>query len=308
MEGKNLLIYLISDNLKDISGVMVSNISVFGSCINRSIFNSKIVPNYKNFFNIAYYNQFVTLVSLMSEPVPHDKIICSTSFREFVVKSDLEKDFLNEVNNDKTIKYLIIDNYCDATQGILELENGSFITNSRAVKDSNLYKELDIKSSINIFKNTEKYFSIWKKSCDEFFEFLNTNRPDIQIILNVGRLVYKYSLNGQVCINKKFKKKAVFYNKAMDLFDYYMSTKFDVDILTFEDYLFDEDFIFGCSPTHYEQKYYLDKIVQLDEIVERNENLGKNSEMNKEFRKLKRNKFIVGLNTNKLMKRVNGLI
>ena len=262
---------------------MVSNISVLGCCINRAIFNSHIVPNYKKFFNIGCYNEFVTMISLVSKPVSHGKILCSTPYQEFVIKNDLEKNFLNELNNDKRIKYLLIDTYCDATGGVLQLDNGSFITNSSALRNSNLYNELDIKFSINILENTEKYFSIWKKSCNNIFKFLKDHRPDIQIILNVGRFVYKYSLNGQSYINNNFKEKALIYNDAMDLLDYYILTKFDVDILTFDDYLFDENFIFGCSPTHYEQKYYFDKIVQLDEIVERNENLGKSSKLNKEM-------------------------
>ena len=43
------------------------------------------------------------------------------------------------------------------------------------------------------------------------------------------------------------------------------------------------------------------------EIVERNEDFGKNSKLNKEIRKLKRNKFIDELSTNKLMKKVSKL-
>lgn len=53
---------------------MVFTVGVFGSCVSRDLFNSKIVPNYKTFFQIISYSQRTSIISLMQNSVNFDEM------------------------------------------------------------------------------------------------------------------------------------------------------------------------------------------------------------------------------------------
>ena len=284
--------------MKNIVGTdfMVSNVATFGSCVSRAIFNSFLNKDYKNFFNIVCYNEFVSMVSLMSEPIEYDvTLVNSTNYDNLVVENDFKKYFLKSLNN-KNINYLIIDTYCDSTKDILLVGENSWITNSKSLQNCDISSKLNFKKKLNISTNTKEYFNLWKNSCNSFFEYLNVNYPNIQVILNSWQGVYKYYDNGKIHENETFKKLS-YWNLYRDLFDEYILRNFDVDVLFFDkDTLFDPNFIFSSHNVHYEPRYYSDKLLQLNNIVRRNYLLYNNKNLNKIIRFLRRQKMIYEIN------------
>ena len=74
---------------------MLSEISTFGSCTSRNIFNSSINENYKQFFNINHSIESVNLISLMSKPIKFDETLINSSdnYDNTCVKEDLSKKY-----------------------------------------------------------------------------------------------------------------------------------------------------------------------------------------------------------------------
>lgn len=75
---------------------MIKEFSIFGSWASRMIFNSKINPNYNEFFRINESVEQVALISLMTSPIEIDKkyIENSNAFCRSCVNNDLSKNFL----------------------------------------------------------------------------------------------------------------------------------------------------------------------------------------------------------------------
>lgn len=62
---------------------------------------------------------------------------------------------------------------------------------------------------INIIDNPDTYFSLWKKYCDEFFDFLKTNCPETRVILaEVCALDVVQRPNLSTYVDSNFTKKA----------------------------------------------------------------------------------------------------
>ena len=93
---------------------MVSEFSTLGSCSSRVIFNSAVNNNYKDFFHINRSVEVVSLISLMSKPIPFDENLLNShdKFDNECVSNDLSKSFLDFLKKDE-IEYLVLDTYFD---------------------------------------------------------------------------------------------------------------------------------------------------------------------------------------------------
>lgn len=181
---------------------------------------------------------------------------------------DFEKTLLADLI-EADIEYLIIDNYFETIFGILYNEE-YIITNNfwdlpdtkfgnTAVKKMNLLK---------MQNNPTEYFNLWIESCNKFFEYLHSNRPDLKIILNPARLAtHALRENGDIDENRYHKKASVL-NRILSELDKYIIENFDVYLMDFnENTIADDNHIWGPAEVHYEKAYYQNFLENLKSIV-----------------------------------------
>lgn len=114
---------------------MLPKMTSFGACVSRDLFKSSIVRDYKDFFDFSNDQYHMSVVSLMSQPLSEDILtqipeIIEGDVNNFVkkcFKEDLTKSFLEEI---KTFNqdYMLLDFYMDTYYGVIELDNGSYIS------------------------------------------------------------------------------------------------------------------------------------------------------------------------------------
>lgn len=277
---------------------MVSNFSVFGSCTCRDIFNSTINKDYKKYFKIGGNGIRLSFISIMQPPVNYDEkdIIIHPQRGQNVyftdwIKKDFDKVFLEELKENK-FEYLMMDTYYDVNFGIVDIGNNHFVTNNVRLDETKFYNDLEYKRVLKITENPNEYFTIWKEHCDLFFNFLKDNCPNLRVILNPTRHMYKVlNEDGSLSSIDSCLDECKLYNPYRDMLDEYIIKNFDVDVLTFDDNtLLDKDSIWGFSSLHYYPKYFSDVTDQLNSIIKREKMVSdlKISELNKKIRLNKR--------------------
>ena len=275
---------------------MVAEISTFGSCSSRNIFNSEINKDYKKFFHVNESIESVSFISLMSSPLQFNKALINSknAYDNECVINDLTKKFLSFLKEDK-IDYLIIDTYFDVLYDIIIIDKNTYITYSERLVETDLRKTFENKKRISVSKNFYEYYQLWKKAINLFFKFVQENCKNTKVILNCSRSVFKYYEDKKIVENEKLKGFSKI-NKYRDILDKYILKNFDVDVLTFDEHtLASKQHIFGLHPTHYETRYYLEKTKQLNDIIERNNRINYSDKINRDFRKLQRDYVILSM-------------
>ena len=251
----------------------ITSFSTFGSCASRNIFYSVINKDYKNYFKINNSVESSTLISLMSKPIEYDENLINSNetYDNLCVTDDLTNNFLEFIEKD-VVDYIIIDNFFDVTNGVIIFADNQFITSTLRLKNTDFYDFVRNNKYINIFNNFQEYYSLWRESCNKFFNFVENKCNKTKIILNCSRLVYNYIDNeGNISKNVEFEKLAHKINPFLNLFDKYILENFDVDVLKFNsNTLANKNHVFGLHPIHFEEKYYLEKNQQLLEIIDNN--------------------------------------
>lgn len=269
---------------------MKSEFSTFGSCASRNLFNSDLNRNYKSYFHINHSVERVNIISLMCEPIDFDEALVNADYEyhNICVIEDLTKRYLDSIRNEN-FEYILFDTYFDVEFSVIKLDGDSFITDSYSLEHTDLHGRFDGCERLNVFNNFDEYFSLWKKSFDEFFAYLDENSHNIRLILNCSRSAYSFMDGDSIVEDSKLKKQSLSYNKYRNVMDRHIISNYDVEILPF-DYatLIDQNHIFGFAPTHYEARFYEEENINLKKIVSINEEFGWDGETNKKIRKLKR--------------------
>lgn len=250
---------------------MVFTVGVFGSCVSRDLFNSLIVPNYKNFFQIISYSQRTSIISLMQNSVNFDEMdILSENNHNDSIKYDLSKCWLSEIAKNPP-DYIIMDVIYELIFGILILDDGNIITNNYwDLPKTKFYETIKDKSTaLTIIKDSKTYFKLYEESIDLFFNFLKNNCQSSKIILNSARYATKTLKKDKSIVDESGNSYLVNVNSYLEDLELYIQDNYDVEIMYFgRDYLADESHIWGSGRTHYEKSYYSDKFNQLKRIVE----------------------------------------
>lgn len=271
---------------------MVANFTVFGCCASRDVFNSQINTDYKEFFKIGKDAFHMSMISMMSKPVSYDEELINHYVGEIsdynlgLIKKDFEKSFLDDLKNDN-YEYLLLDTYFDVMHGVIRLnDQDTFITNTKFVHQTDFFKKTPNKNILTIKNNFREYLKLWMKSCDEFFEFVSENCPDMKIILNPVRSSTKSINNGEIIEHDNYK--SFIPNRCYrSILDEYILNNFEVDALIYDKkHLLDDNHKFGAAEIHYGQSYFDDVTKQLNAIIAR-DNL-EDSNLSYESENLKR--------------------
>ena len=287
---------------------MINEFSTFGSCASRGIFNSKINKNYKNHFHINYSVESSSMISLMSDPIEFDNNLIDSDNHYFneCVNNDLSKNFLIFLKKN-LIDFLIIDTYFDVNKPIILFDKNQFITDTLSLNNQSFIKYLEDLPRISIENNFDEYYSLYTKSVNKFFKFVNDNCKELKVIINCARSVYKYMDDGKIIENQNFKN--VFYlNKFRNILDKYILENFDVEVLPFNmNTFYDPNYLFGIGHTHYEHKYFIEKTNQLKNIIKKNLEYNRDNELFKEYRERMRENVIFKWDIEELENKINYL-
>ena len=265
---------------------MVSNMAVLGSCATRDLFNSQINPNYKEYFKIITSAERTSIISLMSNPIHiEDKesinVYSNGHFDFFGTKTvelDLTKKFLFELKNND-IDYLIIDNLFEARFGILSSNEGVMTNNSWDLHKTEFYKNLKNVNPISMSSNSKKYLKLYKKNFNLFYDYINNECGDINIILNKSCDNEKYVDNdGSIKINDM--EYCIKTNPHIYQLNKVIEDNFDVDIveLNISFYPNDVNHCWGIGTSHFIPEYYRDFTKKLNKLIHLNKIQNKNNE------------------------------
>jgi len=166
-------------------------VAVLGSCISRDPFNSKFNPDYKRTWTCVLIQNQSSLISLMSEPTPltEDEIGEASDYDKWNVRTDTGKEFLRRVVEEAP-DYLVLDFFGDIHFGVLELEDGRFITNNRwKLWPTPFYQRLkaeDRLRPLRIETDTERYLALWRDAYDRLVAYLAEHLPGTTVVVHRG--------------------------------------------------------------------------------------------------------------------------
>ena len=278
-----------------------SNFSSLGCCPTRDVFNSQINPNYKQYFRLisdAYHQSFI---SLMSNPLIFNedeiKVNGQNHFWADRTIADFKKTYLNDLIETPP-EYLIFDVYADVEYGVLSIDD-TYVTNTPVnLHQTDYYKSLENINKLTIFNDPIKYLKLWKGSFNKFYNFINTNCPNTQLVLNpisydsAGKcLLLK---ENKIDSNINFRVLANKFNSFYIILQKYICENYDLNVLLHDTYLHYDSHIWGFNPGHFEEKYYKEVTFQLNSII--NNYQSYSDELNKDIRHNEKEKYLNRIN------------
>lgn len=253
-------------------------IALLGSCVTRDVFNSKFNPNYKDFFQVVADQQHMSMISVMSIPLPvRDKTLDGdvSDFYKNVYRQDLQKDFLKRLKKSNP-DVLILDFYTDVFYGVMEVNNMSFITNKKwQYEKLSHFENILINKEYSIYNDSGQFIDLWKTSFDIFYNYLRKDLPDCQIIINKAKFINVGKSYGEdvilsATLEDKWEKFHIDrFNILWDLFDTYASCKYNLKVIDFkkDNYYCPSDHPWGWFYVHYNKEYYSDTLQEIKKIL-----------------------------------------
>ncbi|UQW81257.1 accessory Sec system protein Asp2 [Staphylococcus edaphicus] len=251
---------------------MTIKIATIGSCITRDNFNTKINPNYKKFFNVIAHQNQTTMLSLMSEKMSlsvNNDFLNKSPYIQTMIYKEYSKEFLTIITKEKP-DFLLLDFDPDIKFGIKKISNTHFISNNPNYEDIHSSNGVE---TLNIVENYEEYMKLWKKSIDEFFNFMKNEIPSCKVILVKARFSNEFSdgstLNEYRVKNGFSIQDIEVMNSKWDKLDSYVCNNYDVLELdmTSKKYYLDKNHLWGAYYLHYELQFYNDFLNKLIKIT-----------------------------------------
>ena len=258
-----LLRYLVRD---------MKRICVIGACCTRDAFNKKFIPEWREHFTLETYYFQPSIISMMSERIPFKMKNIDDSknngFWQDIFVKELRKEYVDQIISLKP-EVIVLDFYSDVINGVLRIDNHSYITDkTRRWESIPFFSQLK-KDCLKSYDNFSAYFSLWKNSYYEFAKVIRDGLPGTLVIVNSCRCMHQYEKDGRVLEYKTSKlpdiKKL---NHIWEQFDRY-AENCGAKIISYQnEYLLDPNYIFGgLWVVHYENKFYRDFFEKLNKIL-----------------------------------------
>lgn len=253
-------------------------IAVIGSCVSRDAFNSQFIKDYKQFYKCVLTQNHVSMISLMSEPIPYlpEKITGNISdFNKQILLTDLSKsvwDSLNLLNPD----YLILDFYADVYFGILKIGNSYLTDKSWTYNRTTFFNQFNVSNSFSLETNYSEYMMLWKNSADAFMTRMKRDFSNIKIIVNKVHFTDLYMTNdgGELkSIRETGKYKNIDVDEIngwLDEFYQYFEDRYKKEVFFIhydKEYISHENHIWEYFYVHYTQDFYEDFTTKLISII-----------------------------------------
>ncbi|EUJ39240.1 DUF6270 domain-containing protein [Brochothrix campestris] len=269
---------------------MLPKMTSFGACVSRDLFKSSIVRDYKDFFAFSNDQYHMSVVSLMSQPLSEEllgKIPAELEgkvnpFVKKCFKEDLTKVFLRKIATNEQ-DYLLLDFYMDTYYGVIELQDGSYVSGKQwqyqKIDFYNKVVKQEVKAAINPLTDRAGYLVLWKDSIDRFMAYIKQESPETTIILNTKKFTNRYfnsdtkSFEDLSVVIKDKKRTAATIERMNDIWtemDTYLLTRYpEVKALRFDEerYYSSAENEWGPFYLHFNQAFYDDAQQQLIKLV-----------------------------------------
>ncbi|MFC8304623.1 accessory Sec system protein Asp2 [Specibacter sp. NPDC057265] len=242
---------------KDTSEAEKPQIAVFGACVTRDLFNSKLVPKWKDLYTLhsEYYQS--SLTSLMSSPVhvSEDEFSDLDRHSRAITMKDFDKSFLKQLAEDSP-DIILIDFLADAKYGALKLGESLVTNNKWKLQASDYYSSLNDPLVISMKNNEEEYIEEFRAAAIKFKRFREKSFPSSLIVVNQARATSLYVTTDKIgrfsskeisSLNLRWEKLEAVFCEVMDV----------VKISGLSAGLIgDADHPWGPGPLHYQPSYY----------------------------------------------------
>lgn len=236
----------------------LAKVGVIGSCVSRDLFNSRLNRRWKNSFEFfgAFYQ--MSLISLMSRPVDISKFDFSDLDQHayLATKEDFTKGFLENIVETQP-DFLLVDFRIDARFGVLQIEDGSWITDNKwKIGQAGIYRSFTSNQRVAMVSDQDKYLNIFKRSSRDFGDFIATNSPSTKLILNQPLSVSGFSGPSEYG-NLNMRMNSA-HNKYWSLLNSAFKEEVNcIDLIpNMDGILSDSRHPWGKGPVHYEFRYY----------------------------------------------------
>lgn len=266
---------------------MTLKVAIIGSCVSRDMFNSKIIPNYKDIYEVVSTVWQTSMTSLVSKKVnlSDADLKLSTEIskhRANTLKRDLKKTHFKELLIAKP-DYILIDFFTDVRYGYVKIDSSEkfFLTNNpNGFRKTNFYHSKKYGKSYNIHRN-KRYLEFFYKAFDKFYIQIKNELPNTKIIINgfiesssyIGNEKYpiRFDLKEQNEVEANNREYMSIYTTIEEKY-----TDITVIDMNKKTYFGDTDHLFGLAPYHMTRGYYNDLFNSFCQAVLKNE-LSKNS-------------------------------
>ena len=169
--------------------MMKNRVAIIGSYLSRELFDKNKQKSEEE-FEIVLYRKNLSFISLMSKAVEYDyrkldKELSLDDARQML--DELDKDSLSALIAVQP-DILILDFYGDVFNGVIETQEGSFLTNSfKDVTGAYLLSDVKIKRQMSSNRSVQEfldYSSIWCQAFDSFVEFIQRFLPETLVLVN----------------------------------------------------------------------------------------------------------------------------
>lgn len=243
-------------SLKKSTRPLKCNISIYGSCVTRDLFELKE----NTFLNLKSYIARQSILSAVSSPIPceKDNIKLKSNFQKNVIYNDFVKNTFNLLENDSS-DYIIID-LIDERFSLMNYKN-SIITVSPYLVESGYFTTID---EMSVIKQPNGQYCYQDINIDTFINLFCKKILEIydssNIILHKAIMLDKY-IDKQMKI-QEFSKNYLENSKKVNgkinyiynLLEKNLRCGLVVDVC--KDYYADENHKWGLAPMHYCNEYY----------------------------------------------------
>lgn len=169
--------------------MMKNRVAIIGSYLSRELFDKNKQKSEEE-FEIVLYRKNLSFISLMSKAIEYDYKKLGTKLKVDNVQQmldELDKDTLSALIAVQP-DILILDFYGDVFNGVIETQEGSFLTNSfKDVTGAYLLSDVKIKRQMSSNRSVQEfldYSSIWCQAFDSFVEFIQRFLPETLVLVN----------------------------------------------------------------------------------------------------------------------------
>ncbi|AGV72875.1 DUF6270 domain-containing protein [Lactococcus cremoris] len=169
--------------------MMKNRVAIIGSDLSRELFDKNKQKSEEE-FEIVLYRKNLSFISLMSKAIEYDYKKLDTKLKVDDVQQmldELDKDTLSALIAVQP-DILILDFYGDVFNGVIETQEGSFLTNSfKDVTGAYLLSDVKIKRQMSSNQSVQEfldYSSIWCQAFDSFVEFIQRFLPETLVLVN----------------------------------------------------------------------------------------------------------------------------
>lgn len=249
---------------------MPLRVAVLGSCVTRDAFNSKLVPDYKERFEVVLSQDQSAVISAVAPPVELDPSLLEseTNYTRRRVAADFEKLFAARLETAKP-DLILIDLFSDVHFGAAPYR-GSFVTFNRwKLKGTELGRVLSECPRLHMREDRAAYIKAFEEASRKLRTLCRAAAPDARVILHSARGGTRY--RDKAGALQSFPHDPARFNDEWETLDRALLAQFPEcrRVSPQAEPIGDETHPWGLYFVHYEPSYYREFLDQLEsETVE----------------------------------------